>query len=255
MENTMDSLAGRVAIITGGASGIGRAVAVVLAEAGASGLVIVDVDRDGAEQVAGDVQARFDVDAIVAATDVADGVQVQAMVDQCLERFGRVDILVNCAGIAPAIRWPEVTEANWRHVLDIDLNGAFLCMLAVLPIMKRQNAGRIVNISSVGAFIGSVSAHPAYGVAKAGMIAMTKSAAKEFAAHGILINAIAPGTIDTPMTDSFGDAQKEEFIQASPLKRQGAPREIADAVWYLVSDRSTYVTGATLHVNGGSLLV
>jgi 3-oxoacyl-[acyl-carrier protein] reductase len=124
-----------------------------------------------------------------------------------------------------------------------------------MPIMQKQQAGRIVNVSSAGAFVGSVCAHPAYGVSKAGMIAMTKSAAKEFAADGLRVNAIAPGSIDTPLTDSFGEVQKEEFRQAAPLKRQGSPREIADAVWYLVSDRSTYVTGATLHVNGGSLLI
>ena len=177
------------------------------------------------------------------------------MVQRTVAQFQRVDILVNNAGIAPVVRWSEVTEENWRHVMDVNLNGAFLCTLAVLPVMKKQQAGRIVNISSVGAFLGSVCAHPAYGASKAAMIAMTKSAAKEFAGDGILVNAIAPGSIETPLAASFGEAQKEEFIQAAPLKRQAAPRELADAVWYLVSDRSTYVTGATLHVNGGSLLV
>ena len=112
-----------------------------------------------------------------------------------------------------------------------------------------------MNISSAGAVLGSVCAHPAYGVSKAGMIAMTKSAAKAHAKDGILVNAIAPGSIDTPMADRFGERQKQEFRDATPLKRQGTAREIADAVYYLVSDRSTYVTGATLHVNGGSLLV
>lgn len=251
----MDKLTGKVAVITGGASGIGRAVAEVLAEAEIAGLTIADIDEREAVGVAGDISGRFDTDAIGVATDVAIGAQVEAMVERTVGRFQRLDILVNNAGIAPVVRWSEVTEANWRHVLDINLNGAFLCMLAVLPIMQRQQAGRIVNISSAGAFVGSVCAHPAYGVSKAGMIAMTKSAAKEHATDNILVNAIAPGSIDTPLTHSFGEAQMEEFRQAAPLKRQGSPREIADAVWYLVSDRSTYVTGATLHVNGGALLV
>ncbi len=251
----MDKLTGKVAIITGGASGIGRAVAEVFAEADVAGLTIADVDGRAAEEVAVAISRRFDTDAIGVATDVAVAAQVEATLERTIGHFHRLDSLVNNAGIAPVARWSEVTEANWRHVLDINLNGAFLCMLAVLPIMQRQQAGRIVNISSAGAFVGSICAHPAYGVSKAGLIAMTKSAAKEFAADGILVNAIAPGSIDTPLSHSFGEAQIEEFRQAAPLRRQGSPREIADAVWYLVSDRSTYVTGATLHVNGGSLLV
>ena len=118
-----------------------------------------------------------------------------------------------------------------------------------------NKSGRIVNISSVGAFVGSVCAHPAYGVSKAGLIAMTKSLAKAYAGDGILVNAIAPGSFDTPLAAAFGEAQRQEFIEAAPLKRQGDPRELADAVFYLVSNRSTYVTGSTLHVNGGSLLI
>ena len=123
------------------------------------------------------------------------------------------------------------------------------------PTMRRQQAGRIVNISSVGAFLGSITAHPAYGVSKAGMIAMTKSLAKTYASEGILVNAIAPGSIDTPLARAFGDEAVQMYTDLSPMKRQGHPRELADAVFYLVSDRSTFVTGATLHVNGGSLLI
>jgi len=251
----MDKLTGKVAIITGGASGIGKAVAEVLAEADLAGLTIADIDGRAAEVVATDICRRFDTEAIGVATDVAVAAEVEAMCAQTLEHFHRIDILVNNAGIAPVVPWADVTEANWRRVLDINLNGALLCMLAVLPTMQRQQAGRIVNISSAGAFLGSICAHPAYGVAKAGLIALTKSAAKAFATDGILVNAVAPGSIDTPMAQSFGEAQVEAFRQAAPLKRQGSPREVADAVWYLVSDRSTYVTGATLHVNGGSLLI
>ncbi|MBM3264932.1 MAG: SDR family oxidoreductase [candidate division Zixibacteria bacterium] len=251
----MDTLSGKIAVVTGGASGIGRAVAEVFAETDIAGLTLADIDGGAAEEVAESMRVRFGVDAIGVATDVSVADQVDGMIRQTMERFQRVDILVNNAGIAPVTRWPEVTEANWRHVLDVNLNGAFLCMLTVLPIMERQRSGRIVNISSAGAFVGSVCAHPAYGVSKAGMIAMTKSAAKEYATSGILINAIAPGSIDTPLARRFGSAQVEAFRQASPMQRQGNAREIADAVWYLVSERSTYVTGATLHVNGGSLLV
>ncbi|MFN8007673.1 MAG: glucose 1-dehydrogenase [Terriglobia bacterium] len=251
----MDKLTGKVAIVTGGVSGIGKAVAEVLAEADLAGLTIADINGKSAEAVAASISRQFNTDAVGIATDVAVAEQVEAMCAQTLARFHRIDILVNNAGIAPVVPWSEVTEANWRQVLDINLNGAMLCMLSVLPTMQQQKSGRIVNISSAGAFLGSICAHPAYGVAKAGLIALTKSAAKSFAKDGILVNAIAPGSVDTPMAESFGEAQVEAFCQAAPLKRQGSPREIADAVWFLVSDRSTYVTGATLHVNGGSLLV
>ena len=249
----MDKLNGQVAIITGGGVGIGFAIAEVLAEADIAGIVIADVEN--AESAAADISERFATDAIGITTDVADSTQVDAMVEETIRKFQRVDILVNNAGIAPTVTWDEVTEANWRHVLDVNLNGAFLCTLAVLPAMARQKSGRIVNISSVGGFLGSVCAHPAYGVSKAGLVAMTKSLAKAYATDGILVNAIAPGSIDTPLSRSFGETQVQEFIEASPMKRQGTARELADAVFYLVSNRSTYVTGATLHINGGSLLV
>lgn len=252
---TMDTLTDRVAIVTGAASGLGRMVAEVLAEAEISGLMIADVNAAEAEHVAADLSQRFSCEAIGSGTDVSKSSDIEAMVRATVDRFGRIDILVNNAGIAPTIRWSEVTEENWRRVMDVNLNGAFLCTLAVLPIMQRQQWGRIVNISSLGAFVGSVCAHPAYGVSKAGMIAMTKSLAKTYALDNILVNAIAPGSFDTPLARSFGEEQIEEFKQASPLKRQGTPRELADAVFYLVSNRATYVTGATLHVNGGALLV
>jgi len=239
-------LSGKVAIVTGGASGIGKAVVELFVESGAAGVTCADVAI--AEGDPGQVVLSVQ-------TDVSDNEQVKRMADQTIERFGRIDILVNNAGIAPMIRWPDVTVDNWRHVLDVNLNGAFHCVLEVLPYMRRQKFGRIVNISSVGAFLGSITAHPAYGVSKAGLIAMTKSLAKECADQGILVNAIAPGSIDTPMLESFGEQARKHFADASPLKRQGSPRELADAVMFLVSESSTYITGSTLHVNGGSLLV
>ena len=184
------TLTGKIAIVTGAASGLGRAIAERLAQAELAGLTIADIT--GAEAAAEDLNDRLQADVMGVATDVADASQVEAMVEQTVDRFGRIDILVNNAGIAPVVEWPEVTEDNWHRVLDINLNGALLCILSVLPVMRRQKAGRIVNISSVGAFLGSVCAHPAYGVSKAGLIAMTKSLAKAYAAEGILVNAIAP---------------------------------------------------------------
>lgn len=251
----MDELTSQVAIVTGAASGIGKAVAEVLAEEGISGLTLADINADGLEVVGDSVRGKTSTEVLVSATDVSREDEVNRMVASTIERFERIDILVNVAGIAPTTTWADTTLDNWNHVINTNLNSAFICFKAVLSHMQARKYGRVVNISSAGAVLGSVCAHPAYGASKAGMIAMTKSAAKAHAKDGILVNAIAPGSIDTPMTDSFGECQKQEFKEAAPLKRQGTAREIADAVFYLVSGRSTYVTGATLHVNGGSLLV
>ena len=216
----MDKLTGQVAIITGGAVGIGFAIAEVLAEADIAGIVIADIEN--AESAAADISKRFATDAIGITTDVADSAQVEAMVEETIRQFQRVDILVNNAGIAPTVAWDEVTEANWRHVLDVNLNGAFLCTLAVLPAMSRQKSGRIVSISSVGGFLGSVCAHPAYGVSKAGLIAMHKSLAKAYATDGILVNAIAPGSIDRPLARSFSEAQRQESARGpTPVELPG----------------------------------
>ena len=248
-------ISGRIAVVTGAASGIGRAVAEVLAEAGAAGVVIADVDSAGAGETRDRVEANTQAKGLVVETDVADQEQVNRMVVQAIERFGRVDILVNNAGVCPMVPWDDTTLESWNRILEINLTGAYLCSKAVLPHMRQQKFGRIVYISSLGAFVGSVTGHVAYGVSKSGMLALMKVVAKEFASEGILANAIAPGSIDTPITDSFGAEAKKKFADASTLKRQGTPRELADTVLFLVSDRSTYVNGATLHVNAGSLLV
>ncbi|MBO12892.1 MAG: hypothetical protein CMJ68_19305 [Planctomycetaceae bacterium] len=241
------ALQGQVALITGGTSGIGRAVVELFLEAGMAGLAVIDVSEC-------DLSGR-DSEVMVGQFDVSDSDAVGKFVSDVHERFGRIDILVNNAGIAPVVPWSEVTEENWHRVLDVNLNGAFHCTRAVWNHMRDRQYGRIVNISSVGAFLGSVSAHPAYGVSKAGLIALTKSLAKEGASDGILVNAIAPGSIDTPMLESFGPEARVKYAEAALLKRQGTPKELAETVVFLVSPASSYITGATLHVNGGALLV
>lgn len=248
-------ISGRAAIVTGAASGIGRAVAEVLAEAGASGIVVADIDEKGAEETISRVESVSNARGLFVKTDVSDEDQVNKMVKAAIAQFDTVDILVNNAGICPMVPWDETTLESWNQILDINLTGAYLCSKAVLPHMRQRKYGRIVYISSVGAFIGSVTGHVAYGASKAGIIALMKVVAKNFASEGILANAVAPGSIDTPLTDSFGSEAKRKFAEASPLKRQGTAGELADAVLYLVSDRASYITGATFHVNGGSLLV
>jgi len=248
-------ISGRVAIVTGGASGIGRCVAEVLAEAGAFGIIVADINEKGAKETTALVESSSKSKGLCVKADVSDEDQVNKLVEAAVDEFGKVDILVNNAGICPTTPWDETTLENWNEILDVNLTGAYLCSKAVLPYMRKHKYGRIVYISSVGAFTGSVTGHVAYGASKAGVLALMKVVAKNFGAEGILANAIAPGSIDTPLTDSFGSEAKREYAETSPLKRQGTARELGDAVLYLVSDLASYITGATFHVNGGSLLV
>ena len=175
-------LSGRVAIVTGAASGIGRAVCSVLAEAGADGIVIADVDRGGAEETRAQLETLTQARGRVVEVDVSDPDQVAAMVETASTEFGRVDILINNAGICPMTSWDQTTLETWNRIIEVNLTGAYLCSKAVLPQMRRQKYGRIVFISSAGAFMGSVTGHVAYGASKAGMLALMKVVAKEFAA-------------------------------------------------------------------------
>ena len=172
-----------------------------------------------------------------------------------VERFGRIDILVNNAGICPMVPWDRTTLESWNRMLSVNLTSAFLCSKAVVPYMRERKFGRLVHISSVGAFVGSITGHVGYGVSKAGVIALSKYLAKQFASDGILSNAIAPGSIDTPLAEAFGEENRRRYVELSLVKRQGTPREIAEAVLFLAGPRSGYVTGSTMHVNGGSLLI
>ena len=247
-------LTGRAAIITGGASGIGRSVADGFAEAGAAGIVIADVNEEAAEEAAEQLGKAHRVPALAVRTDVSSPESVEEMVRRAIDQFGRIDILVNSAGICPVVVWDETTIEDWNRVLAVNLTGMFLCTKAVIPIMREQEYGRIVYVSSVAASVGSLVAHVAYGASKAGVIALMKSVAKGFADSGITANAVSPGTIDTPLTKSFGAGIQDAFRKNGVMKRQGDPKEVADAVLYLVSDRATYVTGATLDVDGGFAL-
>lgn len=245
----------QVAIITGGSSGIGKATVEKFMEAEAAGVAIADVNNDAAQEIAAEVTKKHKGEAIAIQTDVAKPESVAELARLVMDRFGRIDILVNNAGICPVTPWDAATVESWNHILSVNLTGAFLCTKAVLPHMRQRKYGRIVYMSSVGAFQGSLVAHVAYGASKAGMIALMKSIAKGFGAEGINANAITPGTVDTPLTDSFSETIKRRFAEAAPLKRQGTAEELADATLFLVSSRATYINGATLHVNGGSLLV
>jgi len=247
-------LEGKLAIVTGGASGIGKAIAEKFAEAGATGVVIADVNDEIAEQVATILASKYDSEVLAVPTDVSDPQSVREMVNVAMDRFGHIDVLVNDAGICPVVPWDETTLEDWNHILAVNLTGMFLCTKAVIPIMCSQGFGRIVYVSSTAASVGSLVAHVAYGVSKAGVIALMKTVAKTFAPYGIRANAISPGTTDTPMTGEFSSGIRESFVDNCVLRRQAEPGEIADAALYLVSDRSSYVTGHVLDVDGGFAL-
>lgn len=245
------NLTGKVAIVTGGGQGLGRATVEAFVEAEALGVVIADVEARRAEVAAQEIMAVPGGPVIAVPTDVSDPAQVQAMVEATVNHFGQIDILVNNASICPVVPWEEVTLENWNRILAVNLTGMFLCTKAVLPHMVARKSGRIVYVSSPAAFVGSLIAHVAYGVSKAGSLALMKSVAKGFAADGILANAIAPGPMDTPLSRSFGPDYWASQEQRPLLKRHASAREVADTVLFLVSDRSTYITGEVLWVDGG----
>lgn len=245
----------QVAIVTGGASGIGKATVANFLNAKAAAVVIADVDGQAARETAKELGGQGKGQVLAKEIDVTKQEDIDAMVDATVKQFGRIDILVNNAGICPVVAWEQTNLENWNHILAVNLTSAYLCSKAVLVHMRSRQYGRIVCISSAGAFVGSLVSHVGYGVSKAGMIALVKSMAKEFGCEGITANAIAPGTISTPMADSFGESIRDAFVDSTPLKRQGTAKEIADAVLFVVSPLASYVNGATMHVNGGSLLI
>jgi len=241
----------RTAIVTGAAQGIGRATVERFVEAGASGVVIADVQGKIAERAAKEIMAAYGGQVVAVETDVTNEAQVQAAVQAAIDRFGRIDILVNNAGVFPVVAWDDVTLDSWNRILAINLTGMFLFAKAVLPSMKAQTDGRIVFVSSDAAFTGSAVAHVAYGVSKAGILALMMSVAKGFAAYNIRANAITPGPVDTPGAHDLGDDFWAATEKKTLLKRHGSSHELADAILYLVSDRSSYITGQVIRVNGG----
>jgi len=242
-------LADQVAIITGSARGIGRATAVALAREGAS-IVVADINAAGAQEAAAEM-VGLGQRAIAVQTDVADQEQVQAMVQRATEAFGRIDILVNNAGNAVLSPLLETTAAVWDRTLRIHLYGTFFCTQAVVPHMVTQGHGRIVNMSSVSGLVGSAG-RVAYSAAKRGINMLTKVLAVELAPHGIRVNAIAPGAVETELTRAaWTQADHEGYFRLTPVERLGQPEDIAQAVSFLCLPHSDFITGQILAVDGG----
>jgi 3-oxoacyl-[acyl-carrier protein] reductase len=241
-------LAGKVALITGAAQGIGKAVALLLARHGAD-IVVADINLERAEETVKEIQG-LGRRAIAMKVDVANLDQVERMVEAILEKFGKIDILVNNAGIARDKLVLRMTEEDWDAVLNINLKGTFHCTKAVVRHMSKQRSGKIVSIASVVGEMGNAG-QANYAASKAGVIGFTKTIAREFAQRGINVNAIAPGYIETPMTDALPEKAKEELKRLIPTERLGQPEDVAEAVLFLVSEASSYITGQVLNVNGG----
>jgi 3-oxoacyl-[acyl-carrier protein] reductase len=240
------NLADRVAIVTGGGRGIGRAIALRLAEAGAN---IVLNDIEPVEDVVSEIKA-MGRQALPVLGDVSSAAEVDKMVAEAASAYGRIDILVNNAGIARDQLLLRMTEEEWDSVLAVDLKSVFLCTRAVLKHMTKQRWGRIISIASVVGIVGNPG-QANYAAAKAGIIGFTRTVAKEVASRGITVNAIAPGFIDTEMTKHLKAEWREELKKRIPLGRFGSPADVAEAVAFLASDAAGYITGQVLGVDGG----
>ncbi|MEX2284829.1 MAG: SDR family NAD(P)-dependent oxidoreductase [Gemmatimonadota bacterium] len=249
--NTTADFTGRVAIVTGAARGLGRAAAVRLYERGA--VVAVNVrDRERAESVAQSLGER----ALAVPGDVAEPGMPDEIVKQTLDRFGRVDILVNNAVFAQSTRFPDLSASEWRAALEVNLTAPFLFIKAVLPAMKAQQYGRVINISSTAGRTVSTLGGAHYTASKAGLLGLTRAAAKELGQFGITVNAICPGMIDTELTHEHATPDLlERLAKGYPVPRLGTAREVADLICFAASEAAGYITGASLDINGGDLMM
>jgi 3-oxoacyl-[acyl-carrier protein] reductase len=253
MSNTYKPLEGKVAIVTGSSRGIGRAIAELLAARGAD-LAIADIDLAAAQDTANEIAAQSGQKAIGIEVNVADLEMARAMVKTVTDEFGKVDILVNNAGITRDDLLMRMKESDWDDVININLKGAWNCSKAVIRSMMKKRYGRVVNISSVSGQAGQAG-QTNYSASKAGLIGFTKAMAREVAARGITVNAIAPGFIPTALTVDLPDELKDYILSATPMGRMGTPEEIAYAVAFLASDEASYITGQVLGVDGGMVMM
>ncbi|MDW8055433.1 MAG: 3-oxoacyl-[acyl-carrier-protein] reductase [Elusimicrobiota bacterium] len=242
-------LLNKVAIVTGAAQGIGKSIVKKLSSEGAN-CVIVDVDIVAAEQTAKEINSEYGTETMIFRVDVVNFEEVQNCVDEVFKKFGKIDILVNNAGITKDNLVLRMSEEEWDKVIDVNLKGSFNFIKAVAKYMLKQRSGRIINIASVVGLMGNAG-QANYSASKGGLIALTKTLAREFASRNILVNAVAPGFIKTRMTDALSEDQKKKLMELVPLSRLGEPEDVANVVWFLCIEESSYITGQVISVNGG----
>jgi len=245
-------LKGKTAIVTGSGRGLGKAIALKLAQMGAN-IVLNDIACSEDIDTTAEEFKSLGYNVVVTRGDVRNPDDVENMVKTAIEAFGSIDILVNNAGITRDTLLIRMTEKDWDDVLDINLKGAFLCTKAVAKVMIKQRSGKIINIASVSGVMGNAG-QANYSASKAGLIGLTKSTARELASRGITCNAVAPGFIQSKMTEVLPEKIKEEYLNSIPLKRFGTPDDVANVVGFLASPDSDYINGQVIHIDGGLVM-
>lgn len=245
-------LKGRIVLVTGAGMGIGKAIATTFAKQGAD-VVVNDLNEENLNEVSKEIE-NLGRKAVKAVGDISKHDDVEQVIQKAIREFGRLDVLVNNAGISPKQKISEISEQDFMKVIDINLKGTFLCSKAAMEFMKSQKYGKIVNLSSATGLQGSVISGAHYSSSKAGIIGLTKTFARELAPYNVLVNAIAPGRIITPMGLGADPEKNRKVLEQVPLGRMGTAEEVANAALFLASDLSSYITGVCLNVTGGWIM-
>lgn len=245
-------LEGQVAIVTGGAGGLGSGICSAFASEGAHVAIIDNNHIQNGLALTEEIQTRYGKEALAIKTDVSNSVEVKAMVEAVYNRWHKIDILVNNAGISSVSKIEDISEKEWDHVIKVNLKSQFLCAQSIIPYMKRQGYGKIINMGSLNAKNGGVITGGVYATSKGGVHSFTFALAKELAPYGITVNAVAPGPIDTDMIRAYDTEKVQKMVGNIPLKRLGLISEVAKTIVFLASSDADYITGEIIDINGGA---